>query len=209
MSAASAPVQVFCGSRMPIRLVYEEEAVAPPGRPAPAEQAIAFDAAARVADPRDNCAIATRDLPGGALLSGGGAGPGSSLRLSVSILEGHRFALVAIAAHDLLLSWGEPFGRALRAIAPGEWLCNAKTLHELRKRQVGMTLALSLSLSLSLSLAGTATPTRSARRSRVSPTLPTTLSRHRSTEAASSQASSGPSPSPSPHTLAVALALTP
>ena len=88
MSAASAPVQVFCGSRMPIRLVYEEEAVAPPGRPAPAEQAIAFDAAARVADPRDNCAIATRDLPGGALLSGGGAGPGSSLRLSVSILEG-------------------------------------------------------------------------------------------------------------------------
>ena len=131
---------------MPIRLVYEEEAVAPPGRRAPAEQAIAFDAAARVADPRDNCAIATRDLPGGALLFG--AGPASSLRLSVSILEGHRFALVAIAAHDLLLSWGEPFGRALRAIAPGEWLCNAKTLHELRKRQVGMTLAIPIPIPI-------------------------------------------------------------
>ena len=66
---------------MPIRLAYEEEPVAPPGRPAPAEQAVAFDAAARVADPRDNCAIATRDLPGGALLSGGaGRAP---LRLSV------------------------------------------------------------------------------------------------------------------------------
>ena len=69
---------------MPIRLAYEEEPVAPPGRPAPAEQAVAFDAAARVADPRDNCAIATRDLPGGALLSGGaGRAP---LRLSVSWL---------------------------------------------------------------------------------------------------------------------------
>ena len=69
---------------MPIRLAYEEDPVVRPGRPAPAEKAVAFDAAARVADPRDNCAIATRDLPGGALLSGGaGRAP---LRLSVSWL---------------------------------------------------------------------------------------------------------------------------
>ena len=79
-------VQVRGSARtsMPIRLAYEEEPVARPGRPAPAEKAVAFDAAARVADPRDNCAIATRDLPGGALLSGGaGRAP---LRLSVSWL---------------------------------------------------------------------------------------------------------------------------
>ena len=69
---------------MPIRLAYEEEPVARPGRPAPAKKAVAFDAAARVADPRDNCAIATRDLAGGALLSrGAGRAP---LRLSVSWL---------------------------------------------------------------------------------------------------------------------------
>ena len=69
---------------MPIRLAYEEEPVARPGRPAPAEKAVAFDAAARVADPRDNCAIATRDLAGGTLLSGvAGRAP---LRLSVSWL---------------------------------------------------------------------------------------------------------------------------
>ena len=68
---------------MPIRLAYEE-GVARPGRPAPAKKAVAFDAAARVADPRDNCAIATRDLAGGALLSrGAGRAP---LRLSVSWL---------------------------------------------------------------------------------------------------------------------------
>ena len=122
---------------MPIRLAYEEEPVRPPARPAPAETAIDFDAAARVADPRDNCAIATRDLPAGATLTrggpggaslsrGGGGWPGgaslsggarpATLRLSVSILEGHRFALVPIAAHEFLLSWGEPFGRALCAI---------------------------------------------------------------------------------------------
>ena len=129
---------------MPIRLAYEEEPVRPPARPAPAETAIDFDAAARVADPRDNCAIATQDLPAGATLSGGGSGgpgvasvscgggvgPGgaslsggarpATLRLSVSILEGHRFALVPIAAHEFLLSWGEPFGRALRAITWNE-----------------------------------------------------------------------------------------
>ena len=69
---------------MPIRLAYEEEPVARPGRPAPAKKAVAFDAAARVADPRDNCAIATRDLAGGELLSrGAGRAP---LRLSVSWL---------------------------------------------------------------------------------------------------------------------------
>lgn len=124
---------------MPIRLSYEEDPVALPSPPPPAEQVIDFDAAARVADPRDNCAIATRDLPGGAALSSG-VEP-VTLRLSVGILEGHRFALRPIAAQAFLLSWGEPFGRALRAIAPGEWLCNAKTLHELRKRKVDSALA--------------------------------------------------------------------
>ena len=85
-SCAFPLVQVFVAPRasMPIRLAYEEEPVARPGRSAPAKKAVAFDAAARVADPRDNCAIATRDLAGGELLSrGAGRAP---LRLSVSWL---------------------------------------------------------------------------------------------------------------------------
>ena len=32
-----------------------------------------------------------------------------------------------------MLSWGEPFGKALRPIAPGEWIVNAKTLAELHR----------------------------------------------------------------------------
>jgi len=115
---------------MSLTLAYEET---PAPRRASTGPTLAFDAAARVAEPRDNCAIATSDLAQGTTLQ---LPSGTSLTLSVGVLEGHRFALVPIAAGALLLSWGEPFGKALRTIAPGEWVCNAKALHELRKRGV-------------------------------------------------------------------------
>ena len=122
---------------MPIQLAYEDN---PPSRrdaPAPSGPTLDFDDVARIASPADNCAIATQDLAAGSELR---RADGPPLRLSVGLLEGHRFALTPIAHDAFLLSWGEPFGKALRAIAPGEWLCNAKTLHELRKRQVASAL---------------------------------------------------------------------
>eukprot|EP00908_Phaeocystis_cordata_P000275 Transcript_10287.p1 GENE.Transcript_10287~~Transcript_10287.p1 ORF type:complete len:242 (-),score=44.80 Transcript_10287:4-729(-) len=122
---------------MPIQLAYEDN---PPSRrdaPAPTGPTLDFDDVARIASPADNCAIATQDLAAGSELR---RADGPPLRLSVGLLEGHRFALTPIAHDAFLLSWGEPFGKALRAIAPGEWLCNAKTLHELRKRQVASAL---------------------------------------------------------------------
>ena len=79
--------------------------------------------------------LVLQDLPRGAALTQLPSG-GSELTLSVAVLEGHRFALVPIAAGALLLSWGEPFGKALAPIAPGEWVRNAKALHELRRRAV-------------------------------------------------------------------------
>ncbi|EOD33550.1 hypothetical protein EMIHUDRAFT_122870, partial [Emiliania huxleyi CCMP1516] len=116
-------------------LAYEEAAPAPGGsRAAPAPR-LAFDAVARLPEPHDNCAIARQDLPRGTALTQLPSG-GSELTLSVAVLEGHRFALVPIAAGALLLSWGEPFGKALAPIAPGEWVRNAKALHELRRRAV-------------------------------------------------------------------------
>ena len=122
---------------MPIQLAYEDDPQPRRDAPAPSGPTLDFDDVARIASPADNCAIATQDLAAGSELR---RADGPPLRLSVGLLEGHRFALTPIAHDAFLLSWGEPFGKALRAIAPGEWLCNAKTLHELRKRQVASAL---------------------------------------------------------------------
>src|SRR5690606_22738728 len=39
-----------------------------------------------------------------------------------------------------LLSWGLPFGHALRRIVPGEYVCNASILETLAMRQLGFPL---------------------------------------------------------------------
>jgi hypothetical protein len=57
--------------------------------------------------------------------------------LSHTILEGHRFAVEPIGAGEELLSWNLPFGRALRAIRPGEYLCNAGVLRRRHQVQAG------------------------------------------------------------------------
>ena len=62
--------------------------------------------------------------------------------LTHTILEGHRFAIEPIAEGEPLLSWGLPFGRALRAIEPGEYLCNAGILEALRLRNLDFALPL-------------------------------------------------------------------
>src|SRR6184192_1385228 len=80
----------------------------------------------------DNAAIATRRLEPGESFDL----DGSKIEIRETILEGHRVASRAIAAGELILSWGLPFGRALRAIAPGEYLCNARILEILKERHV-------------------------------------------------------------------------
>ena len=96
----------------------------------------AFHDVGRLPAPGDNVAIASRRLPAGARITHGD----HAFTTSHAILEGHRFALVDIAAGDALLSWGLPFGVAICDIAPGAYVCNAKILNELRSRHVDFDL---------------------------------------------------------------------
>ena len=100
--------------------------------------AIALQEIGRIPAPGDNVAIATRRLSAGAQVefSDGVAS------LPHTILEGHRFAIEPIAEGELLLSWGLPFGRALRPIEPGEYVCNAGILEALRLRNLDFALPL-------------------------------------------------------------------
>ncbi len=99
-------------------------------------QSISFDEVARLPAAGDNVAIATRRLEAGTALAHGEA----EIVLGHTVLEGHRFALEPIAADQHLLSWGLPFGTALRAIAPGEYVCNAKILQALAERDIDFEL---------------------------------------------------------------------
>ena len=95
-----------------------------------------LDEIGRLPAPHDNCAIATRTLMAGTAVTY----QTQSFALTHELLEGHRFAVKLIAAGEYLLSWGMPFGTALRDIAPGEVLCNVSVLQELRSRQLDFAL---------------------------------------------------------------------
>ena len=96
----------------------------------------AFDRVARVPAAGDNVAIATRRLDAGAQVDDGGR----QFRLSHTVLEGHRFVREPIAAGRQLLSWGLPFGIAIRPLAPGEYVCNEKILKALAERDIDFAL---------------------------------------------------------------------
>lgn len=86
--------------------------------------------AGRVPAHGDNTAIAIRTLPAGTRIL---------LRQIVfefayTVLEGHRFAVFPIRKGQQLLSWGLPFGVAVRDIEPGEYVCNEKILRALSGR---------------------------------------------------------------------------
>jgi altronate dehydratase len=85
---------------------------------------------ARLPAPGDNLAIATRTLAAGTRM----AHAGREFALDYAVLEGHRFAIQPIAAGESLLSWGLPFGTALRDIAAGEYAANAAMLEALHGR---------------------------------------------------------------------------
>ena len=87
----------------------------------------------RLPVPSDNCAIAIRDLAAGTPIDFGD----DSFRLSHNVLEGHRFAVKRkIAQGDELTSWGQRFGIALQAIAPGDYVINEKVRVELLRRDL-------------------------------------------------------------------------
>lgn len=97
---------------------------------------LSFPTVGRLPAPGDNVAIAIRRLEAGTLVElGGGA-----RALTHTVLEGHRFAVRAIAAGEPLLSWGLPFGHALTAIAAGEYVCNQAMLEALAVRRLDLTL---------------------------------------------------------------------
>ena len=92
---------------------------------------------ARLAEPGDNVAIVSRRLEAGTHVVGE---DGAAFSVAHSLLEGHRFAIRAIPAGESVLSWGQPFGRATRDIAPGGYICNGDILDALRVRQVDFAL---------------------------------------------------------------------
>lgn len=90
----------------------------------------------RLPDPRDNCAIAIRDLSAGMRVQHGE----DKYALSHSVLEGHRFAVRPIGKGQTLTSWGQRFGIANRDIAPGEYVINEGVQIELNRRELDFEL---------------------------------------------------------------------
>lgn len=98
--------------------------------------AMDFQDIGRLPTPGDNAAIATKRLEAGTQYTFNDG----VQTLSHAILEGHRFAVEPVAAGAAVCSWGLPFGKALRAIQPGEYLCNAGMLSELKLRNLDFKL---------------------------------------------------------------------
>ena len=96
----------------------------------------AFDRVARAPAAGDNVAIATRRLDAGAEVADGAG----AYRLPHTVLEGHRFVREPIPEGARLLSWGLPFGIAVRPLAPGEYVCNEKILKALAERSIDFAL---------------------------------------------------------------------
>ena len=97
---------------------------------------IPIENCARLAAPDDNVAIATRQIDAGCEVIIGGVRRG----MVHTVLLGHRFAIRPIPAGSELMSWGRPFGEAIVAISPGEYVCNAEILEALAYHETGAVL---------------------------------------------------------------------
>ncbi|WP_308635713.1 UxaA family hydrolase [Paenibacillus silvisoli] len=95
-----------------------------------------FDEVARLPLPKDNCAIAIRQLDAGTVIQY----EGQSLTLDYTVMEGHRFAVKPIAPGEELLSWELPFGAAVQAIQPGQYVINEEVLDSLSVRHLPFAL---------------------------------------------------------------------
>lgn len=99
-------------------------------------QAADFADVGRLPSPGDNVAIAIRRLEAGMRVAFGGG----EFEIEHPVPEGHRFAVRRIPEGGELLSWGLPFGTAVREIHPGAYVCNSRILRALRERRVGFEL---------------------------------------------------------------------
>jgi altronate dehydratase len=95
-----------------------------------------FSAAGRLPAAGDNVAIAIRQLEAGTAVEI----DGQAHTLPHTVLEGHRFAVRAIAPGEPLLSWGLPFGHALVPIKAGNYVCNRSILEALAVRRLPFAL---------------------------------------------------------------------
>ena len=95
-----------------------------------------FDEVARLPLPGDNVAIAALRLEAGDRIRRGA----ETFALAHTVLEGHRFAIASLAPGDELLSWELPFGGAVAAIAPGDYVCNQGMLDALGGRSIDFEL---------------------------------------------------------------------
>lgn len=104
-----------------VEIAYEEEE-------APRE----FMDVARLSMPNDNVAIAIDVIPEGSLVR---LLDGKVVRISHTVLEGHRFAVKAIPKDSGLYSWNMQFGTALKDIVPGEYIMNERGMRALSIRE--------------------------------------------------------------------------
>lgn len=95
-----------------------------------------FDEVGRLPLPGDNVAIATRRLEAGTVIHD----QNQALTLDYTVMEGHRFAVRPIAHGEALLSWELPFGVAVKAIQPGNYVINDSALHALQGRALDFVL---------------------------------------------------------------------
>eukprot|EP00429_Kryptoperidinium_foliaceum_P017202 CAMPEP_0176044660 /NCGR_PEP_ID=MMETSP0120_2-20121206/22166_1 /TAXON_ID=160619 /ORGANISM="Kryptoperidinium foliaceum, Strain CCMP 1326" /LENGTH=988 /DNA_ID=CAMNT_0017378065 /DNA_START=99 /DNA_END=3065 /DNA_ORIENTATION=- len=99
----------------------------------PAGSIVALGDVAVLPEAHDNCAILRETLDAKTRIR---LFDGQVVTIASAILEGHRIAVEAIPRDAHLLSWGLTFGRALRDIAPGEYICNEGMLGALRLRHI-------------------------------------------------------------------------
>jgi altronate dehydratase len=95
-----------------------------------------FDEVGRLPLPGDNVAVATRQLDAGTIIYY----QGQALTLDYTVMEGHRFAVKAIAPGEALLSWELPFGVALRSVQPGNYVINKDVLEAFSVRSLEFAL---------------------------------------------------------------------
>ncbi len=96
----------------------------------------AFEDVARLPVADDNVAIAIKVIETGTQI----AYQGNELSVSHTVLVGHRFAIRDIAIGESLLSWGQTFGIATKAIKAGDYVVNADVLVELGRRSLEINL---------------------------------------------------------------------
>lgn len=95
-----------------------------------------FENVARLPLPGDNCAVAIRKLDAGMVIHY----ENQKLTLDYTVMEGHRFAIKAIAPGENLLSWELPFGVAEQPIEPGNYVINKGVLEALSVRSLDFPL---------------------------------------------------------------------